>query len=165
MNRLWWLGLYEAVQPPILPWLFSRDYSNAIAVGVLKGVAGGKCSTKPADLNSSLLMSPSALISFLLSLGWGIVIFWLGFGTGMGEELHTGVEPVTVGNIFLFMLWAASMLFYTAIMASVSRINLVPTFENLCDAMLHDWTVYVGSIKLRIHEEAACWYVGYHTHD
>lgn len=42
MNRLWWLGLYESVQPPILPWLFSYDYARDILVGGLKFLYGGQ---------------------------------------------------------------------------------------------------------------------------
>lgn len=41
-NRLWWLGLYESVKPPVLPWLFSWDYSRDIAMGVRRCVKGGK---------------------------------------------------------------------------------------------------------------------------
>jgi len=40
---LWWLGLYESVEPPIAPWLFSFDYSYAIALGVLNVISGGEC--------------------------------------------------------------------------------------------------------------------------
>jgi hypothetical protein len=40
-NRLWWLGLYETVQPPILPWFFSYDYSRTILLGGFKSFTGG----------------------------------------------------------------------------------------------------------------------------
>jgi hypothetical protein len=46
----------------------------------------------------------------------------LGFGTGMGQEMHTGVEPVTVGNIFVFMIWGIIMLVYIGMMAVVSLV-------------------------------------------
>jgi hypothetical protein len=57
-----------------------------------------------------------------------------GFGTGMGQEMHTGVEPVTVGNIFVFMIWGIIMLVYIGMMAVVSLVvqfSNFPTFAML----------------------------------
>jgi hypothetical protein len=120
MNRLWWLGLYESVQPPVLPWLFSRDYSHAVTLGVLKGVAGSKYSTSvPTSWSDGL----SAFIGGCLSWGWGLTIFWLSFGTGMGQELYMSVELATARMILIFVLWVASMFFYATIMTWVSQIN------------------------------------------
>jgi len=76
------LGLYESVEPPVLPWLFAQDYSRAIARGMLKGSAG-------------------ALIG-LLSSCRALVIFQMGFVTGRGQDMQTGV---TVGNV-INLLWA-----------------------------------------------------------
>jgi len=98
---LWWLGLYESLQPPVLPWLFSRDYSYVITFGVLKCIVG-------------------AVIGVYISAGWGLVIFLMSFGTGMAQEMHTGVEPVTVGDILVFMMWAALMFIQTAIVAALT---------------------------------------------
>jgi hypothetical protein len=55
--------------------------------------------------------------------GWGIVVFWLGTGIGLGEEMNAGVTPVTFGNILIFMAWATAMVIYTSMMASVSTIS------------------------------------------
>ena len=69
MARLWWLGLYESVQPPVLPWLFTHDYSYDIAIRVLKislkGIAGGECST-----NISTYCSDIFQLSLALSFPW-----------------------------------------------------------------------------------------------
>jgi len=53
---LWWLGLYESVQPPILPWLFSYDYARDILVGSFKFLYG-------------------ALIGSTISFGWWISFY------------------------------------------------------------------------------------------
>lgn len=118
LHRLWWLGLYESLQPPVLPWLFSRDYSYVITFGVLKCIVGGQYSISAPLVSWS--DSHLAVIGVYISAGWGLVIFLMSFGTGMAQEMHTGVEPVTVGDILVFMMWAALMFIQTAIVAAVS---------------------------------------------
>jgi hypothetical protein len=51
---------------------------------------------------------------------YGVIPFWLGVGIRGGRELQTGVERVTIGNIFLFMIWGGSMLFEMFFVAVVS---------------------------------------------
>lgn len=31
--RMWWIGYFEAVRPPALPWFFHRDYARDVANG------------------------------------------------------------------------------------------------------------------------------------
>lgn len=101
---LWWLGLYESVEPPVLHWLFARDYSRAIARGMMKGIAG-------------------ALIGLLLSSGCALVIIQVGFVIGRGQDLQTGVTvgkivnvlhatfPLTLFFMALFMLGQVAFMF------------------------------------------------------
>jgi len=84
---LWWLGLYENIQPPILPWLFVRDYSHAIT------------------LEAIVRWTPEAMLGamFGLTLSWvWISIVILGVSVvDIGRGLYMGV---TTGNIVVFIL-------------------------------------------------------------
>jgi hypothetical protein len=115
LNRLWWLGLYESVQPPVLPWLFSRDYSHAIAFGMLRGIGGGQYSTRFPISRADRF---KVLVGVWLTMGWAFIVFWLGYGINLGQELHTGV-----GAVIGFIIWSASMFFLSIFVFSVSRIN------------------------------------------
>jgi len=106
---LWWLGLYESVQPPVLPWLFSRDYLHNIAFGMLRGIKG-------------------VFIGFWLSVYWGSIVFFLGRAIGTGQELHIGVGAVIVAYIFLFMMWSTVMIIHIIFAFYWTWITLSSTF-------------------------------------
>jgi len=110
---LWWLGLYESVEPPVLPWLFSRDYSYAIALGALEGISGAFI---------------GGFVGGVLSVKWGFVVFWLGCGISMAKELHTNAEPVTFGNvvvyILIFLIWVVSGLMYVVYVLAITWVIL-----------------------------------------
>ncbi|KIM81246.1 hypothetical protein PILCRDRAFT_505831 [Piloderma croceum F 1598] len=92
---LWWLGLYESVEPPVLPWLFSRDYSHSIVVGARDGIFG-------------------VLVGASHSAGWGTAVSFIASAI---QEWHTDKGLGTV------VIRAASTLLYMGFMAGVSRIK------------------------------------------
>jgi hypothetical protein len=70
-----------------LPWLFSLDYLHSVVFGVLKSIAGGQCSTHMLTPWSNGTL---AFISCFISAGWEWIFIWLGFGTGIICDIHTG---------------------------------------------------------------------------
>jgi len=95
---LWWLGLYESVEPPVLPWLFSRDYSHSIALRARDGIFG-------------------AILGVCLSLFWGGIIFAIAPAI---PELFTFAGPLI---ILSFIVYAASILMIVGIAVWVSQIK------------------------------------------
>lgn len=121
MNRLWWLGLYEIVWPPVLPWLFSRDYSHAfVGERLSSSIIGGQCLI---SVPTSWSECPSALIGYFLSVFWGALLSWFYLGIlGFQQEIPKGVVVVIV-LVLCFIFWAAISVFSTGVMIWVSWIN------------------------------------------
>jgi len=84
---LWWLGLYESVQPPVLPWLFARDYSHVI--------------TLAATARWTLKAIKGAFFGYVLSFGWAGIGIMVAAEVGIVRDFQT--HTMTHVDIFVFI--------------------------------------------------------------
>lgn len=109
--RSWWVGLYEAVQPPVWPWFFHKDCTGNMPTTCVRFIR----TCKYLVIQSNDTDSPSSevyalLIRGLLTPAVSLVIMVL----PIRPMLH-GVESMEYGRIWWvpitawFILWTRSV--------------------------------------------------------
>lgn len=55
---MWWVGYFESIQPPVLPWFFHRDYALDL-VGGMRRIQGTRRRLEPKDRVDAETRQPS----------------------------------------------------------------------------------------------------------
>lgn len=117
-TRLWWLGLYESVEPPILPWLFARDYSHAFVRWTLKAINGGQCVSSSAP-NFLGLTAISALLGLFLTSGCISFVMTAVIEIMIGNDLHMGVTYSDATSLEAIASWTLEAISLLTLKASI----------------------------------------------